>query len=256
MLRPTSNEPQSLAESVFFRVARRQEASAQARFIEAMQLSPLKGRAVLCGSAALHGVYLGARRSPTLDLLIPPLWAVRFPALMDGANVSVSPCPIRNKYVLEEGKPSIPGLNVWIHLRPTHSMPECVEKQAYCGSSGSQAIIETIPIFGVALEKLRVLSSRYIPANYPADYLDAWLILKRKPEIAAQVIEYMEAQGRNHSDAGEVIDIARALRGIKHIALQDWQAVSRLIWPLPPLDQVAEDLRDWWKPLISRGTEA
>lgn len=237
-----NDDAAQLAGAFGYRVALREETAAQAEFLKRLSKTALGTGFVLCGSAALHGVFLHGRRVGSIDLLVLPDIAWRFAAILREMDVRVELTEVPRRYRVSLPDRVIHGIPLTVNLFASQ-LEHRAEEQLFGLSQREKTSVRTMSLVELTARKLATL---YLRVN-PVDYLDLWLALKQTPTLTEDLRSRMmscRAVQSSH-DPHSYFDCRKALADIA--GLEDvWeQALSKLVHSVPDHGSVQKDLRDW-----------
>jgi hypothetical protein len=232
-----------LAGALTHRIAVREESAAQRTVLEALDKAGIASRVVLCGSAALHGVYLHGRRTVSLDLIMPPPMATGLSGMLRSRGFVIFESTSPDTYAVAANSAVVPDLKVVISARPVRNLTFPIEQRAFSDASGRKT-----PVLTLALSYLvsRKLSTMVLREN-PVDYLDLWMVSKEFPDIADELRELHAGYlgPRSSHDPVRLFSAEQALRRLDRIEARWIDDLKALVYPSPSFAHVRQDLAIW-----------
>lgn len=230
-----------LAHGIARQIVIREKMLLQARFLELLQEQPFSHYFTLCGEAALHGVYLHARRCGGLEFDAPPAIASRFGILARAFGEALQP---RGASFVFTGKISVAKeTQIPVTVAARRPLPLPPENRLFMAATYRTVKVRAAPL----LELVDALLTRVRREPRPMDLLDLWFCLKARSQSG-------DAAGSVwNSFHGEVVDAfgpaspvsALTVEQLRHLR-RTWQPALRdAVSPIPPLVRVFKDLQEW-----------
>lgn len=243
-------DTQYVGNAILQRIAVREHARLQAHFLRQLYRHPESENIVLCGSAALHGVYLHKRWSKDLDFAAPPETAARFRAiaaecdlvLTDREGLAIGNDETRSAFTFAQPSVFYPEVSVAVEVF-SKEMSIAPERRPFKTLSGDLIPVVARPIYQMLALKIGCISLRY----KALDYVDLWLGLQSDPALKYEVRRLLIA-GTCHAGVftpPRFVDVGQALERLdQHRAAWD-QTLSVYMNRVPSFEQVRDDLANW-----------
>src|SRR5665213_2977047 len=174
----------SVGQALFVRTALREQLRLQAEFLERLGKSPFSRQFVLCGGAALHGVFLHKRCSANLDLVAPAVIVARFNELAISCGIGLEKARVHNSFVLKDRSTTLKDLRISVRLSIARSNAQKHESNFFVTPMGHSVPVNVPPLADLVGQKLLLVMQRM----RAVDVLDVWLALNERPELL-QAIE-------------------------------------------------------------------
>lgn len=230
-------EGTSVGQALYVRTALREQTRLQAQFLEQLGKSPFSQQFVLCGGAALHGVFLHRRSSANLDLYAPAVIVARFNELAIGCGIGIEKARVHNSFVLQDRSMTLKNLRIGIRLSILPSNALKWERKLFVTASGRAVPVNVLPLVELVGQKLLLVMQRM----RAVDVLDIWLALNERPELIEALDHIVNADsGLKATFPVSLEQISSRLSCFKG----DWvTSLEHLIYPVPEFDIVFQDLR-------------
>jgi len=225
------------------RIAMREEFAAQLRFLRTVQESDIANCIALCGSAALHGIYLRGRRTATIDFIAAPEVAKRFEASVRAQGAAISRRPGQPGFYVDSQSAVLPGMGFGVRVYSRAALLNEVQDHQFSDLSGQTVAVRAFSLRELAAAKLANLVLR----NESRDYLDMWLLMQQSQEI----YEPVRALCAKRSTAGSSyappypFDAFWACSRFASLESKWDSAISGTINSMPEFRVVYDDLRRW-----------
>jgi len=237
----------SFGQALLQRIAVREKARLQAHFLSRLYAHPAAARLVLCGSAALHGVYLHGRWAKDLDFAALPDTASRFADIAHECGLTLAAKDEDAAWGLDRagwtfGLPrnAFPEARIAVEVFTHDTFQVPPERGTWTADSGETVTVWAKPLCEIVAAKLGNVCRR----AKAADYADLWLGLQSDPALRYAVREML---GRGVCFAGDftpptALDSALALAQMDTLR-ETWQeSLSPYMKHVPPFDAVRADL--------------
>lgn len=234
------------------RVAVREKARLQAHFLSRLYASPESDNIVLCGSMALHRVYLHGRWSKDLDFEAPLEVAQRFPEIAARCGLLVKPKELpedaprsRTTFGFTFSLPSsfYPDVAIAVEIFSQGQPVIRPERHTFC-----VAFKEQVPVFAKPLAAIIGIKIGCIFLRSKAvDFVDTWMGLKSGPDVRLQVRRAMREGlcGAGIFTPPARIDATLALLILQRLRPEWEETLGVYMTQIPPFEQVYSDLAEW-----------
>lgn len=243
----TISPEEHIGQRIFQRIASQEYVYAQLDFLEKLSRLPVGQYLTLAGEAALHGVYLHGRLIQDLDFYAPSIIALRFGNLAQSSRLFVARQEHRNRYSFTVSGRSIPEVTIGINIISKGDTSYPSERHLFGMPKGAALSVRTLPLSDLLSVKLIAMSEH----GYAEDFVDFWLGLRSDPSLLEKIQlpenrrnGYGLAATETKQTFGEcVLSKSESLRDVWH------ERLSRTLYPVPSLEQVQQDLRQWMSSL-------
>jgi hypothetical protein len=231
------------ASRVASRIASREAGAAQVRAVAEVNDALCGAQIVLCGSAALHGVYLHNRRPPIVDMVTDPGTAARFYGKLKDRGVNIERVCARNEFALGGLSRLFPGLFVYLRVHALANVPPPGGRRSFGVKNENQVEFAVYSLRDLGMAKLACAASR----GRFTDFLDLWFLSRAGEETTAQVAHGLARQpvGRSSHEPRRPLDADLILSRLDRLK-DNWPiAMEGLQGPLPGHGDIAARLREW-----------
>lgn len=234
------------------RVAIREKARLQAHFLSRLYASPESDTIVLCGSMALHGVYLHGRWSKDLDFEAPLEIAQRFPEIAATCGLLVKPKePPEGKppskttfgFTFSLASAFYPDVAIAVEIFSRGQAAVRPERHTFCVAVKEQSPVYAKPLAVIIGVKIGCIFLR----RKPVDFVDTWMGLKSGPDVRLQVRQSMREGlcGAGSFTPPAYIDAKLALLLLQELRPEWEEKLGVYMTQIPPFEQVYDDLAEW-----------
>ena len=243
---------QQLGLGILQRVAIREKARLQAHFLSRLYASPESGNIVLCGSMALHGVYLHGRWSKDLDFDAPMETALRFQEIAERCELTLkhraewkghSSPQDAIPFIFASSSAFYSEVSIGVEIFSREQILVAPERHTFHASSGEQVSVLVKPLAEMIAVKLGCIFRR----QKAVDFLDVWLGLQSNLCTHSEVRNLLRL---GLCDAGDFsppprIDVSLALTQLEGLRPIWEEKLSIYKTQVPPFMQVYTDLAEW-----------
>ena len=233
------NDNAAFAQGVYFRISLREETRLQAEFLRQLSASEAYKHFVLCGGAALHGVYLHKRRSTNLDLYAPAAVVARFQEITQANGIEIEPTRFANSYLIASRSHVRNDLRVGVRLTIQPNNFQRREIGKFTALSSGDVSVSVLPLADLFVQKLILVAQRH----RAIDVLDLWLALRDRPDVKDAMKHLLRvnpsALGAQIFSADVIVARIKSFKGL-------WKESLRgVVYPVPEFDEVQRDLQSW-----------
>lgn len=237
----------SIGQAFLQRIAVREKARVQAHFLARLYAHPEAQNIVLCGSAALHGVYLHGRWAKDLDFVALPGVAARFADIARECGLTLTakdedsvPRLDRAGWTFGLPRAGFPEARIAVEVFTCDTFRVAPERGTWTADSGETLSVWAKPLSEIMGANLGNIFRR----AKAADYVDLWLGLQSDPALRYAVREML---GRGLCFAGDftppaALDMALALSQLDTLRETWREKLSPYMKHVPPFDAVRADL--------------
>jgi hypothetical protein len=226
-----------LGRDISRRIACRERALLQMRFLEDFYKQPISQFFTLTGASALRGVYLKQPWGGEIELTAPPALASRFNIIADAFGDSIERMGDRIIYRGETRTASDTQIVVGV-ISPS-SVPHQARHASFFGPGGRNASVRAAPIN----ELITPLLERLVREPQAADILDIWLYCRENPHTYKVAIDKAKSHN-NLADFSTDLTVEQ-IRSLRRTWKEELKDVS---FALPKLVTVYKNLRSWLPP--------
>jgi hypothetical protein len=248
----SETDSQQIGLGILQRVAVREKAQLHKEFLTRLHQLPQAQEIILCGSMALHGVYLQKRWSKDLDFEAPTdiAWGFQEIAAQAGLNISLregwegQQHPLNAvPYVLSSPSAFYPEVVIGVEIFACASRFLAPERRDLTAASG-----ETVSVFVKSLPEMMGAKIGCLYQRHKAiDFVDLWFGLASDPFLLLEVKDLLQS---GLCEAGNftpprVIDPDFLLHRLARLEESWHEALSIYLTQVPDFPQVQEDMRRW-----------
>ncbi len=236
-----------IGQALLQRIAVREKARVQAHFLARLYAHLDAQNIVLCGSAALHGVYLHRRWAKDLDFVALPGVAARFTdiarecgLMLAAKDEDSAPRLDRTGWMFGLTRTGFPEARIAVEVFTCDTFRVVPERGTWMADSG-----ETVAVWAKPLpEIIGIKLGNVFRRAKAADYVDLWLGLQSDPALRYPVREML---GRGLCFAGDftppaALDMALALSQLDTLRETWREKLSPYMKHVPPFDEVRAEL--------------
>jgi len=229
----------TLAQGISFRISLREETRLQAEFLKRLSVSDAYQNFVLCGGAALHGVYLHRRRSKKLDLYASAAMVARFQEIAQASGVEIEPTRVANSYLIAARSNVQRDLRVGVRVAVQPNNFQRRELSTFTGFSSGDVSVNVLPLADLFVQKLLLVAQRHSAV----DVLDLWLALRDRPDIKDTMRHLLRV---NPSALGpQIFSVDLIVARLKSFKGLWKESLKGVVYPVPEFDEVHRDLQSW-----------
>lgn len=194
---------------------------------------------VLCGSAALHGLYVRGRKVREVDLLIKSENEKSIIDLLSSSEYFEKSKHRSRNFTFIHKKKFLKDTKLNIRLISTYSLSPSVENIEIKHKEYQPISVKSFDIGELILNKISLAFLR----EKPQDLLDLWLSLKfiKKTDAGFSKLKVHANQGPMSHTPGYPIDIERILNKHKKL-IYEWKSLGSVIYPLPDHEFVGNEI--------------
>lgn len=248
----SAEDTQQIGLGILQRIAVREKARLHKEFLTRLHQFPQAQEILLCGSMALHGVYLQKRWCKDLDFEAPTETAWRFQEIAAQAGLTLT---LRDEwqgqrntrnaipYTFSSTSTFYPSVTIGVEIFPYEERFLAPEKREFITASGEHVTVFVKPLAEMMATKIGCFFER----NRATDYVDLWFGLTADPELRFLTRELMR-QGL--CEAGNFtpprfVDVDVLMKNLSQLQ-ESWQAdLSVCLTQVPDYKQVRDDLCRW-----------
>lgn len=236
------NDLNYVGHALAYRLALREEDVAQLKFISALHSVNMLQQMVMCGSGALHGLFLHRRLTGSMDFFAPPLAAIRFFDVIKKCDLNITPSHIRTEYIFNPESLVVKDLRIKIRIFPKQVMPFVIINNQV-GDNAENISIRSLSLSELIISKMALMFLR----EDCKDYLDVWLTLQHTKGANSDVIQLL----RNRRGIGSShvppypLHTETALKRMQQLKSTWSKTLTPFIESVPEFNQVYDDLGQW-----------
>ena len=248
----SAEDTQQIGLGILQRIAVREKARLHKDFLTRLYELPQARNIMLCGSMALHGVYLHQRWSKDLDFEASTEVALGFQEIAaqagltvtlregwEGPHNSMTAVP----YVFSSPSAFYPDVAIGVEIFPYAQRSLAAESRAFTTAAGEQVMVLVKPLAEMMAAKIGCFHAR----NKATDFVDLWFGLSSDPGLVLQVRELIR-EGR--CEAGNftppaVIEADAILERMSRLQDTWHDDLSVYLSQVPSFAQVRSDLSRW-----------